>query len=376
MTVLYLTTHVLDDHFEQACHRISSLPNPAGQNFHGKLIRSLATALNVRVYSFVPASLSYLGNATTVLHERLSYTYLQGPKNRYLRGLFFPSLAYKRILQSLNEDPASCLLYDPLNQTIAKVAEKLSKKLNCPRYAILTDDIENITGVSPSFCAGIKKKAKTADGSIALTKGLVKTYGLEERPSFIQPFLTEASESSPKKRSRPYIYYGGALFEKDGTKDLLEWFQRAHPNYDLLLSGHGAMEEEVRRVATGDPHIEFLGQISKQEHYAYIQGCALAINPRHYNKRLDDNAVPSKVMEYLSFAPFVASTLSTPIHDEFEKDVNWINGDLDTFFQNHLDENGNLVELLPNQACKTILKEYGPKETGLRLKTFLTSSND
>ncbi len=370
MSVIYLTTHVQEDDFASCYSRVSRMPNPAGENFHGKLLRALALVEKVHAYCLVPTSLGKLGR-NDFESDEIHYSYIYGPTNRYLRALTLPSKLSKRIAKEHQDKEKPFIIYDPLNAILSLTAKKLSALLHAPRIAILTDEIRNITGVSESYAKRIHDLTSNADASIALTHGLVDSYGLLEKPHYIQPAYVEEEPVEPYKADHPYLYYGGALFVKDGTKDLIDAFNALHPDYDLIISGHGNYEEEVRREATANPRIKFLGQVDKKEHFALIKGAALCLNPRRYNATLDALAVPSKVMEYLTYGNVIASTLTTPLRADFGEAINWIEGDFLSFMQTHLDADGKLINLRQNDAKSLIVEMYGKNKSAFNLQRFL-----
>ena len=49
MKVIYLTTHVEESDFLRLVSRAKTAPNPAGQNFHGKIIAALSKYGQVKV---------------------------------------------------------------------------------------------------------------------------------------------------------------------------------------------------------------------------------------------------------------------------------------------------------------------------------------
>ena len=211
MEIIYLTSHVYDIDFAKAGETISSMPNPAGQNFHGKLIRALASVESTHVYSVLPQQLSSLGEKEFSPQEGLVYTYIRAPKNKYVRALLFPS-SIEKTIAAKQKDNKAIILFDPLNATISKAAKLLAEKLNLPRIPILTDDIDHITGVTPAYSSRIKSLIEGSSGSIALTQGLVERYGLSDKPSLVCPIYVEHAEVTKKDYPRPYLYYGGALF--------------------------------------------------------------------------------------------------------------------------------------------------------------------
>ena len=373
MNIVYLTTHVEDSDFATFCVKAERKPNPAGQNFHGKMIRCIAASQRVHVFSLVPASLGYLGKEGIRISDNLLYSYIYAPKNKYVRALVFPKRLAKLIRKAIGNQQA-LIVYDSLNYLCAKTAALLCKGGKHKRIAILTDDPKNITGTNATYESRLMKQNHGADGSIALTQGLVEAFGLYGKPSFIQPIYVEPSpDVEPYEYARPYVYYGGALFEKDGTKDLLDAFAELNLSYDLVLAGHGQYAPKVEEASVNSPHIHYCGQVDKKTHYSLIKGAAIVINPRHYRKELDDCAVPSKVMEYLTYGKVIISTLSTPIKNAFPKDINWYEGDLKEFLKANVDANGGLSGLKENHAQKRVEELYGLKKSAKDLQRFLAN---
>ena len=366
MNIIYLTTHIRDEDF--ASLKGERKPNPAGQNFHGKLIRALGIENQVHVYSLLSSLTPEIEAKSFRYDDHIEYVYVRGNKNRYLRALTLPSALAAKAYKQNKGCSDNVVLYDSLNATLGLAAKKIANKLHCPYVAILTDEISNITGVDPSFMDRIHRMVKESSASIALTEGLVRSYELHEKPSYIQPIYVEKVEVAPVVREHPYIYYGGALFEKDGAGDLLSCYPQFKKDYDLVISGHGPMEKEIQEAAEKEDGIIFLGQIPKEEHYAYIAGSSIAVNPRHYNPGLDATSVPSKVMEYLTYAKTIISCLSSPIKKEFGEDTNWISSDLEAFLKQK-----GLKKLKANNASERILDKYGKEASGKALTEFLST---
>ena len=371
MKILYLTTSIAEKDFDYLVENAKVVPNPAGQNFHGKVIASLKTQGSLAVYSLVPNREGVLETAKRFGDK--PYRYFFAPSSKISRLLFFPSKMVNSIAKENAGEKDLVIVYDSLNITLAKVAKALAKKLKAPRIAILTDDPDNITGVSATYRSACLKFSKDADGYFTLTKGLNEKFNQKQRPFIIREGVVEKADVKPKVLEKPYLYYGGALFEKDGTKDLISAFIAAKPDYLLVISGHGAYEEKVKEAAKENPNIIYLGQISKQENYAYQKGAALLINPRRYNRELDKVSIPSKVLEYLVNGTCVVSTLSTPLREEFPDDINWVEEDFPSFFAKHIDKQGKLVGLKENKGQEKAEGRLGLKDLGLSLYEFLGS---
>ncbi len=367
MRIAYFTSHVYEPDFVNA-PLLGKRPNPAGENFHEKVIKSLAKFAQVDVYSYVPLTLD-LPEKDFIAPGDISYHYVKTSENKFARAFFGPGKLAKRA----NKNRFDCVFFDSLNRAAAIAAVNTAFRCVCPSIAILTDHPMNITGLSNSYCNSLLRQGGKASACFALTPQLVEAFGFLNKPHLVQPVLVGVEEIEPYKHPNPYIYYGGALFVKDGLPDLINGVFSTNANYDLIIAGHGPYETEIAKVAERNPRVIFKGQVCKKEHLSLIAGSALAINPRRYEKSLDDYAVPSKVMEYLCYAPYVASTISTPLKELFRAEINWIHDGTLNFFKEFVNDKGELVGLKKNTAKDRMDSLFGIDKTSADLRAFLTN---
>ena len=383
MRIFYLSNHVGQLDFDLIVKNAQVKPNPAGQNFHGKLIEAFAKIGEVTCFSLVPTAEDCFEHKVGIKGNGIPHYYFYPPKRSFIPKAFtMPGKIIKSVLDHFKEikPDETFVVYDTLNLAIARTAKMLSKKLGCRRIAVCTDDPFNITGASDFYISSVLRYSKDADAYFCLTKGLEELFNVTMKPYLIRMGIVESVGDMHQFEEKPYIYYGGALFYKDGTDALLQAYQEAKPNCKLIISGHGPSSAKVIEAAKDNPNIVFLGQISKQDNYSYEAHASLCINPRLYRGYLDKVSVPSKVMEYLRLCPYVASTLSTPIKEIYPEAINWIESDpeiapkqLAEFFKAHMDENGNLIGLKENTARETILSEYGVEGLAKQLNDFISS---
>ena len=369
MKILYLSTYIEQKDFDRGCLLSSSKPNPAGQNFHEKLVKALGKYNEVIAFSLIPFGLQV--EPRTFVKKNVTFRYFSAKGNKYVRYLALPRAICSAAVEAFQGQEKPILFFDPLNLTLSKASKMIAKKLGCPRFAILTDHPGNISGVNDKYAKRVFSLSSSADGSYSLTPELVKAYGLSDKPTLIQPMLVDVVEIVSPKQEAPYIYYGGALYEKDGLRALLDAYKKYQPDYDLCIAGHGPYEPQIVAAAKACPRIHYLGQISQAEHCGYIQNAALCINPRLYRREIDDHAVPSKVMEYLLYGTFVASTLSTPIREQFPSSINWIEGSLNEFMEEHLGEDKKFRGLIQNASKEEIQKRFGIGKTAEKLNELL-----
>ncbi len=384
MKVIYLSNHVGQLDFDLIVKNASRKPNPAGQNFHGKLIASLAKYFEVTCFSLVPSSEDCFEHKKGIKGNGIPHYYFYPPKRPIIpNALTIPPKIIRAVMDKFGKEKPEDLIivYDTLNISLSRAAKSLAKKLGCKRLAVCTDDPFNISGTSDTYISASLGLSKEADGYFCLTKGLEELYNVKQRPFLIHMGIVEETpEIKPYESEKPYVYYGGALFYKDGTDSLLEAYSSLKANFNLILAGHGPSEKKAKELAEANEDIIFLGQVSKEENYSLEAGAELLINPRIYRAYLDKCSVPSKVMEYLHLGKHVASTLSTPIKDVYEEAIDWIPSDpekakdqLIEFFVSHMDENGNLINLKENTAQGRVLDAYGLEASGKLLYDFISS---
>lgn len=364
-----LSTYVDENAFAILCKQ-GKASNPSNQNFYGRFCRSLQNVGDVHLFSMSFETLK--DNAPS---KKFHYFL---PSRSKLGRLADAKKIAKEVIAFHRKNPLDALFYDSLNLTLSKAASIIVKTSDLRVIAVVTDSPKNISFAPWYYSTLCLRNSRNASGYFCLTKELNVLFNPKKKPSYIQMGIVDEDDAQKEaKQNKPYIYYGGALFEKDGVGDLLRAYQDISPNFDIIISGHGPMEEELRQKNVKSLH--FLGQISKEEHLALIKNAILVINPRRYNESLDVVSVPSKVLEYIALAPSVLSSLSTSIHDTFPDDINWLptggnnQENIKQFFLDHLDESGNFVHLKPNNAQSKIISILGVTQTGLALSDFIAS---
>ncbi len=383
MRIFYLSNAIEDSDFALLDAKAIRKPNPAGQNFHNKLIHALAGFVQTEAYSLIPNQEGWIKEKTFDPYGPLRVHYLDGKGNKLYRYLSLP----KKIAKKMNADfpdlgENDFVLYDSLNLTLSKTAKTLAKKYGMKQIAILTDDPHNLSGTKKSYQKACVSLASKADGYFALTKGLNTLFNKKDAPSLIKMGIVEDIPPCPSPLRVPYIYYGGALFVKDGTKALIDSYLVARPNIDLVIAGHGPYESILKEKCKLNKRVHFVGQITKQEHYAYLKNASLLINPRIYSKKLDEVSVPSKVLEYLASGSTILSTPSTSIFEAYANSINLLQNSgedptasLVRFYKEHIDKNGNIIRIKANMSPSSIKKDLGFYAIGKALIDFLTSLN-
>lgn len=381
MRIFYLSTALEEGDFAILSEKAIHKPNPAGQNFHDKLINALSRFSSVESYSLIPSQEGWVKEKSFSPSSTLRRHYLEGASRKLPRFFLLPKSIERAIEKGcpdLGEGDVVC--YDSLNLSLSKAAKLLKKRKGCKTIAILTDDPRNISGTKAFYQKRILANSSSCDGYFCLTEGLYRLFCKNGAPHLTKMGIVEGIGTMKSPLGKPYLYYGGALFAKDGTNALLKAYCLSKPNIDLLLAGHGPCEENCRIASKQNPRIHFLGQISKKDHYACLSNASLLINPRLYRESLDEVSIPSKVLEYLSSGRPILSTLSTPIKESYSSSINWLSeegGDptlaLGDWFTKHIGKDGSLIDVIPNESAGQVKADLGPDAIGEALTSFCRS---
>lgn len=374
MNVVYLTTAWRKDDYHLALGEGRKVPNPAGQNFHRRFYEGLSSVEGTQVfaYCFVKQAYAFL-KEESYQEGSLSFTYIRQDGGFFARLSQGKKIA-RRIAEELKLDSAT-IVYDTLSLTMSTAAKELSKLTGWKRIAICTDNPHNITGSSSLVNSKLLSISSDADGYFALTQGLSDLFNKKNKPVFFDLGIVEPFDMLLAPVKRPYLYYGGTLFESYGVNELVRVFTELDPNFDLILAGHEAnptLEKECEKSAK----VHLLGLLSAKENILY-ESCALAcINPKPYDERIDCYAVPSKMLEYLRYGKCIISTYCEPVKNRFPNCINWMEEEsLEQFLLKHLDKEKNLVGLIPNQGSEQeIADELNQEKVASRFVLFLQSN--
>lgn len=327
--------------------------NPAGQNFHLKLAKAISSKHQVEVFAFFGER-----EEEVQASESLSFHYLPKVGKRQQIALL------KDKLKGFD-----AILFDALSP----IAAFASIKSEAPCLAIVTDAPFNISHVNFIYKKAALYLGRKADAYLCLTEGLNRLFNKKGKPSFIFPGIIEDEEVEPKALHKPYLYFDGALFERYGVGELVRAYKKFKPAYDLIIAGHGDMDEQLQK----EEGITYLGQIGKSENYRYVKGSALSINPRPFEKNLDPYCVPSKLLEYFVFAKHVATTISTPLAEYCFESATILQPKpndptgIYNFFQTHIGEGGKLIKLKENNAKETLIERYSPEKIAQGVDSLL-----
>jgi glycosyltransferase involved in cell wall biosynthesis len=100
-------------------------------------------------------------------------------------------------------------------------------------------------------------------------------YPIEVLPYFLDRVDHEWQSPGPRPQERPYFLFVGRLEKIKGLQNVLPEFA-GDGGYDLLVSGSGTYEKELKRQAAGMPRVRFLGWVG-QDHIGPYYHHALGV---------------------------------------------------------------------------------------------------
>lgn len=155
------------------------------------------------------------------------------------------------------------------------------------------------------------------DSYVLLTDSMADYLNLKNKPYVVVEGVVDPIEDIDRNikieipLNKKIALYTGSLNRQYGVTRLIELLDRIQrDDFELWICGAGECEVEIKRKATTDARLRYLGVQSLSD-ISYLQKNAyILINPRINNGEFNKYSFPSKLMEYLlSGTPAIVSPL-------------------------------------------------------------------
>jgi glycosyltransferase involved in cell wall biosynthesis len=261
----------------------------------------------------------------------------------------------------------------------------------CIIVSFLTDDI----GIPLKWENTLLKKMRLFDINL-IKLGLQKNSGviamtpmLAERLAFGRPALiihtiqnTKFNPTYPVIKNNNdnsfTIVYTGGLSHDYGIDLLLDAFRQANkPDWRLLITGWGELENTVRDFAANNQQVEFLGFLDSEK-LSKLYYCAdVLVSPKLTSTPFAAMSFPSKIVEYLGTGKPVVST-NLPVYDDsFRQHLIIAQSDspeeLIRCFDNIKSWDVHQREYWRKKTIHFVNDELSPKIQGARIRNFVES---
>ena len=331
MNILIFSSAMRERDFALYQEEAKIKPNPSNQNFYYKLIKALAINNNVSVVSHRPLVKGmFRKNAVegdTTVDSKIKFYYTSNKCDKLFKLLKEESVIEKTAKQAIEDFMSHdfVIVTDTLRLNLLKAAKKIANQYDAKIVGMLTDNPFNLSSGNAFVNKSLVKQASSLDGYLSLTQGLVEVFNTN-KPSYVFEGLVSEESEGKKDPIFNYFYFGGSLYERYGVKTLVDAFHKSNVKYKLVLAGTGPLVDYIEQMAEDDYRILYLSQLSKEKNIAYMRNSIANINPRPLNYKMDNESVPSKLLEYLSIGTPVISTKYPKLYSTFKDDVTWIDG--------------------------------------------------
>ena len=303
-------------------------PNLSNQNFHNKLIHSLALTHDVDVISVRSINKNYKSqvmSAKIVRENNIYWKYPLVSRNRISKYVKL----YRRIKSITMADAEICFV-DVLNLSLLKNAIKYSKKYKMKVIGVCTDSPNNISFTSKRYKKKLLQLGQSLDGYVVLTDKINDLYNNNKPFAKIDGVSELFTNYQGKEIEGDYIYFGGSLMREYGVFNLIEAFKNINnPNLRLVLCGHHVNKRELIDAIGDNTNIIYLGPVDYERNMSLEKHALIAVNPRPINEKIDLYSIPSKTLEYLSNNTLTVTVNNLLLKEHYESCIIWANsGDI------------------------------------------------
>ncbi len=384
MNILLFSTVMHDAYFSSYQAEAKIKPNPSNQNFYSKLVKTFLIGNNVSVISKRPLVNGMFSknsfDADFFAEKNLKFYYTKVQGNRSYKLLSETNEIVKTANKAIEDFVSKdfIIVVDSLNFTLVKAATKVAKKHNAKIVAMLTDNPSNLSRKHNFINNLLVKKVSNFDGFLSLTQGLANVFN-SNKPSYIFDGLVTEETIGKGSPIIDYFYFAGSLYERYGVKDLIDAFHETNITSKLVIAGSGPLDKYIEKMSREDYRILYLSQVAKENNFAYMKNAIANINPRPLDTRLDDQSIPSKLLEYLSIGVPIISTKFHRFFGTFKDDVTWIDANgkdaikeaLERFVVSDINENKKKAIT----ARRKVFEFYGLNVQAESINYFLASIN-
>lgn len=384
--IILFSSLLTDSDFIAYQEHANKKANPSNQNFYSRLVRALASFNKITVISHRPISRQMFSNKSfdsKIFDENeITYRYTRISTNILYKVFSEFKTIYKEALKSVrkNDENNTVILVDVLRYNLLRAAKKLGKKYNIPVIGVLTDNPANLSGVTNKYVNKIFSHALSLDGYISLSDGLINVFNKENRPYYIFEGLVEELNEPKKDPLGNYLFFSGALYERYGVKTMVDAYLASRISHKLIICGSGPLEEYICEKEKSDSRILYLSQLERNKILS-MQRYALAnINPRPINAQLDNESIPSKLLEYLSSGVPTISTKHAKLYDKFKDCVLWFEDgnfeSLKSCFDSFKNYNYDSLKKMASTARVKVFELYDLRVQGKAITHFVNSLID
>jgi glycosyltransferase involved in cell wall biosynthesis len=133
-----------------------------------------------------------------------------------------------------------------------------------------------------------------------------------------------AGSRHPQSAKKNIVLFSGTHIKSNGVAELIAaWRIKPVTDWELHITGHGEMSDELRRMAHGVPGIMFHGLLNRDDLVSLMCSAGICINP-HAVSQIPGNVFAFKIIEYLAAGAHVLTTRMGTLEPEIEAGITYM----------------------------------------------------
>jgi len=268
-------------------------------------------------------------------HPHIPIYYCSALAVRWLNGAWSDSQLLRLFKTRHQVSPYDLVIIWNMKSSHAKCANYAMQRYHLPVILAYEDDAfvsrtgEVMRGgLRSSYRAkSCRKLVKAVSGGIG-----VSPYLLSQCPDDIPKLLLRgvvgddlvAAGRRSRESKKSWILFAGTHDSSNGVVELIEaWRLKRIPDWELHITGHGALTEELRNRAHDLERIRFHGLVSRETLVELLSSARICINP-HVVSRTPGNLFAFKIIEYLAAGASVISTPMGQLESQLETGITYM----------------------------------------------------
>lgn len=306
MRVIYAAATCTEQVYEKLCGDGKNSPSFQAQKYNRLFIEGLAALCPVDVVCYPPIDTSELETDCLELEEETlgnaSYHYVRTYRRTARKLIHALCAVFTRTYRLADRD--SAVVMDCMNQVIS-LGAMLAARLKGAKCVGIVTDLPEFQGGGPMMAIS-RFVIRHCTHYVVMTEPMNQRINPKGKPHAVlegHADITMASRtpSLESKGEKRICLYAGTIHAIYGIQRLVEGFRLADiPDAELHIYGSGDYQQELERIATEDPRIQYGGLLLPSQVVEKEMEATLLINPRPTDEEYVKYSFPSKTMEYLS----------------------------------------------------------------------------
>src|SRR6266700_2636140 len=268
-------------------------------------------------------------------HPRIPIHYSSALAVRWLNGAWSDSQLLRLFKTRHQVSPYDLVIIWNMKSSHVKCANYAMQRCQLPVILAYEDDAfvsrtgEVMRGglLSNYRAESCRKLLKAVSGGIGVSPYLLSQFPDETPRLLLRGAVGDdlvAAGLRSRESKKNWILFAGTHDSTNGVAELIEaWRLKRIPDWELHITGHGELTEELRNRAQNLEGIRFHGLVSRQTLVDLLSSARICINP-HAVSRTQGNLFAFKIIEYLGAGANVISTPMGKLESQLETGINYI----------------------------------------------------